>query len=290
MAYYPDISHWNPIVDWNAAEECNLIISKATQGTAYIDPTLYSFIEGCENHHIPYWLYTYLNKGNEVNQTKFLVKVCKNRVGDFFQGYVLDIEADNPEANCIDALAWLKTQCDKTMIYLGWSDRSRYKNLIETRGNTLWWEARYGRNDGKYNPKYPCHEGVDLHQYTSNGYCPGVKNGADMSRIVDASEGDFIGKPEGPTGQAYKGTWPAFETGRECYKLGDGITTMKNYPTQIKRVQNVINWLTGYRIKVDGKYGAKTEEACKKAQELLGAKIDGIFGPETLRLAKAYRK
>jgi GH25 family lysozyme M1 (1,4-beta-N-acetylmuramidase) len=291
--YYPDISHWNPIVNWDEAEKCGFIISKATQGTSYIDPTLDSFISGCEKHHIPYWLYVYLNKGNELAQTKFMVAVCKNRVGDYFQGYALDIEANNPESNCITALNWLKTQCKRTMIYTGWVDRSMYKNLIAGRGDTQWWEARYGRNDGKYNPKYPCHDGVDLHQYTSNGYCPGTKNGADMNRIVEANPSDFMPstEPESkPTAKGYTGTWPAFETGRDCYKEGDGIVTMRNYPTQIKRVQSVLRWVTGEKIAVDGKYGAKTAAVCRKAQEIIGATVDGIFGPQTLRMAKTYTK
>ena len=136
---YPDISHWHPVINWpKAADACGLIISKATQGTGYIDPTLDSFIEGCEKHKIPYWLYTYLNKGNELAQTKFLVSVCKSRVGEYFQGYCLDIEANNPESNCMNALAWLKTQHKKTMIYTGWVDRSMYKNLIANRGDTIW--------------------------------------------------------------------------------------------------------------------------------------------------------
>ena len=65
---------------------------------------------------------------------------------------------------------------------------------------------------------------------------------------------------------------------------------MKNYPTQIKRVQMVLKWITGEKLTIDGKYGSKTADACRKAQKILGATVDGIFGTQTLRLSKAYKK
>lgn len=286
---HPDISHYHPVEDWDAVNEAvDMLISKASQGTAYIDPTLYQFVDGCERMGIPYWLYAYLNKGNELAQAKFLVNVCKNIVGPYFVGYALDAEAGNTERNVSAALEWLKTQGKPTMVYFGWSDKDMYQTVIDNLGDSQWWEARYGPDNGKYNPKYPCHNGVNLHQFTSEGVCPGIPGTVDLNRYVAM---DSPVKPEpAPAGKAYSGTWPAFPEGRECYKRGDGITRMTNYPTQIKRVQSVIKWITNDKIAVDGKYGAKTEAACYKAQEIIGARPDGIFGPQTLRLAKAFRK
>lgn len=66
MSLYPDISHYHPVENWNQVKaECPFVISKATQGTGYIDETLDSFIKGCEANQISYWLYAYLNKGND---------------------------------------------------------------------------------------------------------------------------------------------------------------------------------------------------------------------------------
>jgi lysozyme len=45
-------------------------------------------------------------------------------------------------------------------------------------------ESRYGNNTGQYNAKYPSHPGVDLHQYTSNGSCPGIGGNVDLSRLT----------------------------------------------------------------------------------------------------------
>lgn len=284
----PDISHYHPVDDWDLVREnVDMLISKATQGTAYIDPTLDDFIDGCERKQIRYWLYAFLNKGNELSQAKFLVDVCKNRVGDYFAGYVLDAEMDNSVDSLRRALDWLKDQGRPTMLYVGWSDLDKYGELIEDMGDTKWWEARYGRDTGAFDPDYPCHEGVNLHQYTSNGECPGIPGKIDLNRPVDLPEPVVELLPEG---KAYAGTWPVFPDGRECYKEGDGIVRMRNYPTQIKRVQKLVAWITDDNLTADGKYGPKTAETCRRAQERIGARVDGIFGPQTLRLAKTYRR
>ena len=45
-------------------------------------------------------------------------------------------------------------------------------------------EARYGLNDGIYRVKHDCHRGVDLHQYTSSGICPGIPDEIDVNRVT----------------------------------------------------------------------------------------------------------
>ena len=76
--YYPDISHYHPVRNWGKVKSnCPFLIAKATQGTSYIDETLDTNIRECERRGIPYWLYAFLNRGDETAQTRFLVEVCK---------------------------------------------------------------------------------------------------------------------------------------------------------------------------------------------------------------------
>jgi peptidoglycan hydrolase-like protein with peptidoglycan-binding domain len=103
-----------------------------------------------------------------------------------------------------------------------------------------------------------------------------------------------------PTGKAYPGVFPVFSDVRDDYRKGDGIDTLTNYPTQIKRAQMLINWInTGKAdydadlagsIKVDGRFGGCTEKAVKAAQKRLGVKEDGVFGASTLAAAKRFRR
>lgn len=188
----PDISHYHPVSNWAKVKtDCSFMISKATQGTSFVDSTLNSFIKGCEKNKIPYYLYAYLNKGDELAQAKFMVKTCKGKVGSYFRGYILDVEAQNSAVNVKEALTWLSKQCDKCMIYTMYSQYSKYKSVIDYRpSNCAWWEARYGQNNGYYDSKYPCHANADLHQYTSQGKCEGIKGSGkvDLNMIVSSKK------------------------------------------------------------------------------------------------------
>ena len=191
----PDLSHHNKVSSWvEIKENCSFVILKATQGLTFIDPTLFTRITQCEKHGIPYWVYTFLDNGREKEQAQFMVDTCKNKVGKFFQGYVLDIESQNSAHNVRVALEWLQSAVDKCMIYTMYSQYGLYKNVIQGRAdNCAWWEARYGNNTGEYlGASYPCHEGVDLHQFTSKGSCPGVIGESDLSKVVGKKNLDWF--------------------------------------------------------------------------------------------------
>ena len=290
---YPDISHHHTVSNWNQfAATVGFAISKGTQGTGFVDSYMKTFVSECEAHKIPYWLYTYLNKGNEIAQAKFLVKTCSPYVGKYFQGYALDAEEDNSASGVKEALEWLKSQGGKCLLYI--SGEAKYKELILTRGdNVAWWEARYGLDDGTYNPKYPCHVGVDLHQYTSNGTCPGVPDKIDMNRLTGTKpESWFTGAEETPVEEpkeSYPGPYPTLPS-RGYYMMGDGYLQNVGLQKDIKKLQDLVNWITGGNITVDGKYGRNTVSAVKVAQTILKVNPDGLFGSKTLLAAKAYKK
>lgn len=282
----PDVSHYTPVRSWKeTAKNVGFMIAKATEGITFVDPYLQDFVKGCEQNEIPYWLYTYLRRGNELAQAQFLYKICQKVAGGMFQGCVLDIEEGNSEKACIAALNWLKSKSKKTMVYIGWSDFSKYRNLLETRGeNCAWWEARYGKDNGAYNPDFPCHDGVDLHQYTSNGICPGIPGTVDLNRLTGAKPLEwFTGKAadEKPVEEI---VFPQ----RGYFEIGDGYEQLKSFKPEIKKVQKIANAITGAGLKVDGKYGEKTEAAVRKLQEIVGTKVDGLFGPKTLDAIKNY--
>ncbi len=140
----PDISHYQPVKDWNLIKNnAEFLISKATQGTNFVDSTLDSFIKGCEANAIPYWLYTYLNKGNEKAQAEYMVETCKEKVGENFIGYILDVEAKNTAENVKAALDYLNSLGVKTMIYTMYAEYSIYKLVAAVMRGT------YGTGDAR---------------------------------------------------------------------------------------------------------------------------------------------
>lgn len=182
----PDISHWRPVKNWSELKKnTKFVISKATEGTNYIDSTLFYFIRGCEQNGIPYFLYAFLRPGNELGQAKYLVSVCKPKVGKYFRGYMLDVECGNSAAGVQKALRWLEQNSPRCILYTMYAQYGMYSTVISARSaKTAWMEARYGKNNGTYSPQYPPHTGCDLHQYTSNGYAGGIGSPTDLSRLT----------------------------------------------------------------------------------------------------------
>lgn len=181
-----DISHHHKVSDWKKVQgNVDVLITKATQGTGFVDDYFELIVQECEKRKIPYWLYTYLNKGDELAQAQFMVKTCQDKIGDYFVGYILDIEEKNTVTGVKKAMDYLAALNHKMMIYTMYAQYDTYKSLISNRPNKCaWWEARYGLNDGTYRSDYPCHSGVDLHQYTSQGSCPGISDEIDINKVT----------------------------------------------------------------------------------------------------------
>lgn len=114
-----------------------------------------------------------------------------------------------------------------------------------------------------------------------------VLNGLTRRRKAELKLFDTPVKKKEPTG--YTGTFPAMPP-RGYFKLGDGITTYKDYPTQIMRVQMITAWVLGITIKTDGQYGKKTDEAVRKLQKKFGLPVNGCFGNLCLEKCKKYKK
>lgn len=220
-----DISHHHHVGDWDKVEKnVDVLITKATQGTSFVDNYFETIVNQCEKRRIPYWLYTYLNKGDELAQAKFLVKTCRNKVGEYFVGYVLDVEAGNTADGVKAAMDYLETLPCKMMLYTMYAEYDRYKGIISRRPKKCaWWEARYGLNDGVYRNSYPCHDGVDLHQYTSQGSFPGIPDEIDINRIT--GYGKSLKWFQTPKGKKEESAMPEKKEG--CFsanKKANGLT------------------------------------------------------------------
>ena len=173
-----DISHHETVKDWKALKEnVSFLIFKATEGTTFIDPNCYDTIAKCEKYGIPYWLYCFLKKGDELAQAKYMVAKCKSKVGKYFVGYCIDCERGNTASAVQEALDYIKTQSKKTMIYTAHHYYDLYKTMLPKRGdNCAWWEPRYNIKEGP-------HKGVDLWQYSETYKCSYISGEVDINKI-----------------------------------------------------------------------------------------------------------
>lgn len=60
--------------------------------------------------------------------------------------------------------------------------------------------------------------------------------------------------------------------------------------TNVKRLQEFLNWCIDAGLDVDGSFGPATLAAVKKYQKEYGLEVDGYFGPACLKKAKTIKK
>lgn len=84
--------------------------------------------------------------------------------------------------------------------------------------------------------------------------------------------------------KTYSGEFPTIPS-RGYFKL-------KDTGAEVKKLQKLVNWITGDKIAVDGVLGRVTLASIKRVQTILkvSEKPAGNFGPKTLEAAKAYKK
>lgn len=199
-----DLSHWQNITSWlELRSMAGFLIFKATEGLTYKDPTFSVNAAMCENLGIPYFAYVYLRRGgSESEQVQRLIDLCNSADRKMLRGIALDVEDNNEPAAVLTALRvaemYASLNNKKVLLYTGFAQYSKYKSVIQSRSSlTAWWEARYGVNDGVYHSSAPCHAGVDLHQYTSNGTVDGVVGSVDLNRLTGSKPLSwFTGTPE----------------------------------------------------------------------------------------------
>ena len=194
-----DISKWDGTIDFGKlAPAVSLVIARAACGSDP-DPRFEAYANELRDRGIPLGVYGYSYaadgiKGKDEAQKLWLYA---SKHEPLF--YVYDVEEARNSRVAVEAwvseMRRLGGEDIRLGVYLGKSvyDRLGFDTL--RRKFDFVWYARYGRNDGKipgekYRPHYPC----DLWQYTSEGRCPGISGGVDLSVCMDKDLEWFLGK------------------------------------------------------------------------------------------------
>ncbi len=82
--------------------------------------------------------------------------------------------------------------------------------------------------------------------------------------------------------KGYSGTLPTLPS--------KGFLGKGDKGTQVKNLQEFLNWYGGYKLTADGDFGAKTEQAVKLFQKVESLANDGKFGSKSLLKAQGVLK
>lgn len=181
------------------------------------------------------------------------------------------------EHDCLSDLEWVKNNGKEFSI----NARSKYKPHKTLIRNRYCSEYTFYAFPGGANT------GVDPFGYTSKEM---YKKWGDDHYALEQAMDDNYHEPK-----PYQGTFPvlpdeSWGVKREYFQLGDGISTLTNYHTQIRRVQQILKWAGFYNRKIDGKYGKMTEDAVRDCQKHFKLPVNGKFGKKCLAKLKGMKK
>ena len=277
-----------------AYKESDFVIVKSTQGLSYgYTEFFHNMIKRCLKDGKLIGAYHYAAGHDAVKEADYFISVVKPYLGKI----LLCLDWESYQNKAWGSKTWAKKFVDRVkaktgitcVLYTGLDGCNQCKNLI---GITPLWFAGYPRPIKKdwTVPKFPYDLGKWGHyaiwQYTSSGEVID----RNTTLWTEKQWKNYAGDKTPIVPQPYTGTLPTFEK-RDYYKKWDGIVTLRNYKTQIERVQRCLNWAIGANLTVDGKYGKKTEDAVRKFQTKYGFNdVNGCWGKKCNAKMKTLKR
>lgn len=120
------------------------------------------------------------------------------------------------------------------------------------------------------------------HNMFANTDCPGKYLQNRFPELVKVVNAQLENKPKTSTKKTYSGTFPVLPAKNYLGKGDKG--------TQVKRLQQFLNWCINAKLTADGSFGNATLKAVKDYQKKYGLAVDGYFGKGSLAKAKKIEK
>ena len=270
-----DISRWQGSIDLSKVE-CDFVIVKATQGTAYVSPKFTKQIGQADKLGKLLGVYHYAGGGGAIPEAEHFIKTVFDYIGKAI--LVLDWEGEqnpnfgNPEyAKAF--LNYVKQQTGITpFIYMS---KSVCRQYSWDSSYPLWCAQYKNQQPTTYQPDpwtdskgFGAWKNCAILQYTSKGHLSGYAGDLDLDKAYLSAE-----------------EWILYARGQ----IEASEPVPREYPTLKKGDRNeyVKHWqmflnMNGYGCgSADGIFGPKTDAAVRKWQKDHGLKADGIIGPRT---------
>ena len=293
----PDISHWNPVADWDAIPDYDLFSAKATEGKSFRSPTFDVNWAAMRDQDFKYrgayhWVRSDSTMAAQVKNLKRAIDDHGGlRLGEFIQidwettpgiknvslkqieDFQHRVEKEWPGRSIMYASDWVPH-------FIEWRKRNPTYPL---------WYANYNTGDKRTGgPAENDLYGTDVWQWTSSADVPGFHDDTiDMNDVLDWDAIHSIAgykvdtKPAPKPKPTPKPTPTPPSKGTKLNWLNDlKFKSGSNVPNTATIFQSILKSL-GYSIQVDGFYGPQSEGGCKWFQGTHGLTIDGWVGPKT---------
>jgi len=293
----PDISHWNPISNWDEIPKFDLWCMKATEGKSFRSPVFNTNWAKCRELGVKYLgAYHWIRSDSTTVQQVANLKRAIDDHGGLRDGefVMLDWETTPGIKNVTVAEVeeWIrlaeKHWAGKIIVYASdWVPG--FKTWRNKYPNYPLWYANYRLVDDSRGGKAETDQwGADVWQWTSSADVPGFADDTiDMNDVLDWSwfETLYAGKPAPapapapaplpkpkpkPTPKEKKLNWL-----NDLREKSGG-----NNPTAAYVFQGLCKSL-GYHIQIDGAYGPQSAGVCRQFQTRHGLTVDGWCGPQT---------
>jgi GH25 family lysozyme M1 (1,4-beta-N-acetylmuramidase) len=302
----PDISHWNPISDWNEIPEFDLWCMKATEGRSFRSPVFETNWAKCVEKNVKYlgayhWIRSDSSMEAQVNNLAHAI----NDVGGLQDGQfiMLDWETTPGIRNVYvsEVEEWLALAegmwPGKVIVYASdWVPgfktwRAKYPNI------PLWYANYRLVNDERGGKAETDMYGADVWQWTSSADVPGFADDTiDMNDVLDWSwfatlrDIDDTDSPKQGVKQPAEVPWPPYAppTSWSLLPLAKNKPDLRATPVRntqsiwhVTYLQDVLKFKAGQRVTTDGWFGSQTEFAVRQLQKFFGLTVDGWVGPQT---------
>lgn len=303
----PDISHWNPIANWDDIPNYDLWCMKATEGRGFKSPVFDTNWAKCRELRAQgkgakylgayHWIRSDSSQEDQVKNLKRAIDAHGGlQDGEFV---MLDWETTPGIRNVYvsEVEQWLnlaeKHWPGKIIVYASdWVPG--FKTWRNKYPDYPLWYANYRLIDDSRGGKAETDQwGADVWQWTSKADVPGFADDTiDMNDVLDWSwfESLYPGGAPAPAPEPEQpAAWPPY-TPPSSYSLWplakDKVTLKNKSPRQhselerytVTYLQDVLKHEARQRIVVDGWFGPQTELAVKNLQQFFGLHIDGIVG------------
>lgn len=297
-----DISKWEEDINLTKVK-FEFLILKATEGVTIKDRCFKGWAEKIRTLGKPWGFYHFARPENNsaIDEAHEFYKTTKKYIGKGIP--ILDWESKG-KSNVAWAKKWLdeiyRLTGVKPMIYMSESTANDYNwSSVAKAGYKLWVakyrdyqiDRNYDMSNAGSKPKVKHWNSYVMWQWTDRGRLDGYKGNLDCNVFYgDRSAWDKLAAIKKPTTKTpatstkktYSGTFPKLPS--------KGYLAEGDKGTQVKYLQEFLNWYGGYKLATDGKFGPKTDAALRKFQKAEGLVVDGKFGPKSLKKAQAAKK